>query len=89
MGNCTVKQIERGEIVYNQQTVADRIKLTAEQRKVSVRNLLDACDLVKNTINKLSSGSDISLVACFKISEFLDVSIDYLVGRTDIPEVNR
>ena len=75
--------------MYNPQTVADRIKLTAEQRKVSVRNLLDACDLGKNTINKLSSGSDISLATCFKISEFLDVSIDYLIGRTDIHEVNR
>ena len=41
------------------------------------------------TATKWKKGSLPQAAALLTIGEFFDVSIDYLLGRTDIPEVNR
>lgn len=38
---------------------------------------------------KANPTSEISSKNLAKIADYLDVSIDYLLGRTDVPEVNR
>lgn len=47
------------------------------------------CELGINTVSQLSSGRVISYVSLALIAEHLDCSVDYLLGRTDNPEVNR
>mgnify|MGYP003571248543 FL=1 len=51
--------------------------------------MLSDCKLGINTISKMSSGTDILTQNFAKIADYLDCSVDYLLGRTDNPEVNK
>ena len=75
--------------MYNSQDIAQRIKNRAKQQKVSVNQLLLNCELGKNTVTKIASGTDILTLNFAKIADYLECSVDYLLGRTNIPEVNR
>ncbi len=71
------------------QNIAKRIKLVAKTRNVPLKTMLSDCNLGINTISELSKGKQISYVSLAKIADYLDCSVDYLLGRTDVPEVNR
>lgn len=75
--------------MYNSQDITNRIKLRAKERGCSISTVLSSCGLGKNTISKLSQGTDILTLNFAKIADYLDCSVDYLLGRTDIPEVNK
>lgn len=75
--------------MYNSQDIAYRIKLRAKDKGYSISAVLSACDLGKNTISKISQGTDILTLNFAKIADYLDCSVDYLLGRTDIPEINK
>lgn len=51
--------------------------------------VLSACGLGKNTVSKISNGADILTLNFAKIADELDCSVDYLLGRTDNPDVNK
>lgn len=51
--------------------------------------MLAECELGKNTVTKMSNGTDILTKNFAKIADYLDCSVDYLLGRTDVPEVNK
>lgn len=75
--------------MYNAQELTSRIKNRAKEKNVLIRDMLSACDL---SINAISQISDKKGLACFplaRIADYLDCSVDYLLGRTDNPEVNR
>jgi gp37 len=75
--------------MQNPQEVANRIKNYAKKRKVSISKMLNDCDLNKNTLFTMQSrGSWLQVNNLAIIADYLDCSIDYLMGRTDIPEVN-
>lgn len=75
--------------MHNSQNTAKRIKSLAKTKGVSVSKLLTACDLNKNALYTMqTSGYLPRLEAIAKIADYLDCSIDYLVGRTDVPEIN-
>lgn len=65
--------------------IAKRIKQTAASKGTSINAMLKACHLGKNTIDKMSNGCDVVLSNFIKIADYLDVSVDYLLGRTDSP----
>ena len=70
--------------------LSERIKLLCKQNKVSVKSLLENCDMNRNTIYDLEKKC--SFPSCdkiAKIADYLDCSVDYLLGRTDISEVNK
>ena len=71
--------------ICNLPDVAERIKKTAALKGTSVSAMLRACNLGKNTIDKMSNGSDIVVSNLAKIADYLDCSVDYLLGRTDSP----
>lgn len=74
----------------NPQNTADLIKNLAKKQKVSVSKLLSNCELNKNAIFTMqSSGYFPRVEALIKIADYLDCSVDYLLGRTDNPEVNK
>ena len=66
---------------------ANRIKNTAIYKGISIKQLLNNCDLSINTISEMSKGKQISYISLAKIAACLDCSVDYLLGRTDIPKV--
>lgn len=76
--------------MYSSDMVADRIKYTAKQKKCSVGALLSDCGLSKNTLSSMRSGGFLPRIETIvRIADYLDCSVDYLLGRTDVPEVNR
>lgn len=75
--------------MYISQEIAERIKSRAKQRNISIGEMLSACELGVNTISKMSKGTDILTKNFAKIADYLDCSVDYLLGRTDNPEINK
>ncbi|MDY4414075.1 MAG: hypothetical protein SPE43_06925 [Ruminococcus sp.] len=48
--------------------------------------MLSDCDLNVNTLNQISDKKGISCFGLERIADYLDVSVDYLLGRTDEPK---
>ena len=76
--------------MYISRATAERIKLIAKSKNIVVKNMLEDCGLNKNTISTMiSRGSWLQANSLAKIADYLDCSVDYLLGRTDNPEINR
>ncbi|MDE5768678.1 MAG: hypothetical protein K2H82_04755 [Oscillospiraceae bacterium] len=73
--------------MYNSQEIAKRIKIKAKEKKITINQLLLACGLGKNTIVKMGNGTDILSQNLAKIADYLEISVDYLLGRKDTPEI--
>lgn len=75
--------------MQNSQLTADLIKQKAKSKGISISKLLLECELNKNSIYTMqSSGYYPRVEALIKIADYLDCSIDYLLGRTDNPNMN-
>ena len=74
---------------YNSAEIAGRIKERAKLKKMTLKELLHECDLSINMVSRISSGTDIASLSLARIADQLDCSVDYLLGRTENPEVNR
>lgn len=77
------------ENLYESPKVANRIKERAKESQVSLKDLLEECGLGKNTMSHMLHGRALASDSLARIADYLDVSVDYLLGRTDKPEVNR
>ena len=76
--------------VNNSQEIENKIKLLAKERKITIGKMLSDCDLSVNTLSSMQSGGYYPrLEAIARIADYLDCSVDYLLGRTEKPEVNR
>lgn len=74
--------------MYNAQETAKRIKNKAKENNVLIKNMLEECDLSKNAISSmLSRGSWLQANNLAKIADYLNCSVDYLLGRTDTQEI--
>ena len=72
--------------MFTAQESANRIKEIDQDKGVLIKDLLDACELSKNALSSmLSRGSWLSPSSLAKIADHLDVSVDYLLGRSDSP----
>lgn len=72
--------------MYSSKETAQRIKTTAKIKKVSIATLQQDCGLSKNAINQLPNvqqGMDSK--SLYTVAEYLNVSTDYLLGRTILP----
>ena len=67
--------------MYNSQDIVTRIKKLLAEKNLTVREMLNSCELNINTLSKMSNGSDILTKSIVKIADYLDCSVDYLVGR--------
>lgn len=75
---------------YESILVANKIKELLKLRKISANKMLTDCGMNKNALYTMqSSGYLPRLEAVARIADYLDCSVDYLLGRTDNPEVNR
>ena len=71
----------------NSQELANVIKKRAKSLKISIGTLLSNCELSKNTLSSMQSGGYYPRIeALCKIADYLDCSVDYLLGLTDEPE---
>ena len=76
-------------IMYENQLIATRIKSTAKLQNKKMKDMLNTLGLGINLISQLANGSNITAVNLAQIADYLDCSVDYLLGRTDKREINR
>lgn len=62
---------------------AYRIKTLLKERKISVAEFMIATDTKKDLLSNMRKGHAISCVTLYRIAEYLEVSMDYLLGRTN------
>lgn len=71
--------------MYISQDIANRIKMTAKTKGIALKDMLADCDLGINLISHLAKGQAITYINMAKIADYLDCSVDYLLGRTETP----
>lgn len=82
-------QKHRGSFMYDTQEIAQRIKQRAKQLNLTLKDVLPECGLNVNAVSDLAKGSRMYCVSLALIADRLDCSVDWLLGRTSRPEVNR
>ncbi len=74
--------------VNNPQEIAKKIKETASIRSIKIKDLLSLSGIKNiNAISELSKGQQMSCISLGNIASVLGVSTDYLLGRTDNPDI--
>ena len=75
--------------MYNAQITKDRIKYLCKNKKIKMENMLTTCNLGVNAIRQINDTKGMASFSLAKIADYLDCSVDYLLGRTDNPEINK
>lgn len=78
-----------GVIVYNLQIIEERIMSIAKNIGLSKNKLLINTNLNKSVFDNMKKGQIPSVDKIHTIADYLDCSVDYLLGRTDNPEINK
>ena len=72
--------------MYDVKQVVQKIKQIAREKDIKTAEMLEICELSKNTLSSMSSrGSWIQANSLAKIADVLDCSVDYLLGRSETP----
>lgn len=75
--------------MYTAQILSERIKQRAKSQSVRLKDMLVELGLNINTISQITDKKGLACFPLAKIADYLDCSVDYLLGRTDNPEINR
>lgn len=71
---------------YNSAFVASRIKELLSAKKISVSKMLSDINMNKNALVTMQSSGYLPRIESISaIADYLDCSVDYLLGRTDNP----
>lgn len=74
---------------YSAQITKDRFKTLCKTKNTTAALVLSECELNVNAIRQINDTKGMASFSLAKIADYLDCSVDYLLGRTDKPEVNR
>lgn len=69
--------------MYNAQSLVYHIKQKAKQKNIHIKDMLKACDLNINALSQISDKKGLSSFSLARIADYLDCSVDYLLGRTN------
>lgn len=75
--------------MYESAKIAESIKKVAKIRNVQLKDMLAELGLNKNSLSSMYNGSTIKADSLARIADYLDCSVDYLLGRTDEFKVER
>lgn len=75
--------------MYNSHNLAIAIKQRASDKKIALKQMLVDCQLGSNTMSALYHGKSIAFDSLARIADYLDCSVDYLLGRIDNPEIQK
>ena len=75
--------------MYVTQDIANRIKSRLKSQHINMKEMLSDLDMGINAISEFAKGKQMSCIALARIADYLGCSVDYLLGRTDNPDVNR
>lgn len=71
-------------------TFQERLSELQQSRNLDKKDIFKAIELSRTAYYRYETGErEPPLSVLIALADFFDVSIDYLVGRTDTPEVNR
>ena len=73
--------------MYDVQSIANRIKHEAKLQNYKLSVMLKELGLGINAISQLSNGQEMSYLTFAGIADYLNCSVDYLLGRTDNPNL--
>lgn len=69
--------------------IAATIKSRCKEKKISITQLLSECEITKSFVYDLEKrDASPSVDRLAKIADYLDCSVDYLLGRTDNPNTS-
>lgn len=68
--------------MYNSLNLAKMIKLKASLKNVVIKNMLTDLNLGSNTMSNLYHGKSLAFDSLAKIADYLNCSIDELLGRS-------
>lgn len=71
--------------MYKSDKVAEIIKELAKIKGIQLKTMLVELQLNKNTLSNMYKGSMLKADSLARISDYLECSIDFLMGRTDDP----
>ena len=71
--------------MYNSTILADRIKLMAKEQNIQLKAIWSEVGITDNTLTNLRKGSMLGADKVALIADYLNCSVDYLLGRTDNP----
>ncbi len=72
--------------MYNAQTTKKRIMDLCKNQ--SAEQMLKDCSLGVNAIRQINDTKGMASFSLAKIADYLDCSVDYLLGRTDNPQAH-
>lgn len=72
--------------MYSAADIVSRIKQQAKTQDVRLRDMLVACEMGINGLSQISDKKGLSSTSLARIADYLDCSVDYLLGRTDNPK---
>lgn len=75
--------------MYIAQTTKERIKQLCKSQKINMEDMLISCDLGVNAIRQINDNKGMASFSLAKIADYLDCSVDYLLGRTDNPNSHK
>ena len=70
--------------------IAEKIKMLCKQQKKTISQMLISCDISKSLIYDMEKrDKSPSCDKVQRIADYLDCSVDYLLGRTDNPNSHK
>lgn len=75
--------------LYNPPDVVTVIKSVAKSKKIQIKDMLSDVGLGLNTLSHMNHGKAIAYDSLARIADYLDCSVDYLLGRTDDPSSHK
>ena len=75
--------------MYVTQDIANRIKSRLKSQNINTKEMLSDLDMGINAISEFAKGKQMSCITLARIADYLSCSVDYLLGRTDNPKINR
>lgn len=73
--------------MYTAQLTIERIQSLIKEKGLTQKEVLKQCDINENTLKRMTDNKGMSSFYIAKIADCLNCSVDYLLGRTDNPNI--
>jgi DNA-binding Xre family transcriptional regulator len=77
------------ENLYDSIALAENIKIQAKARNIQLKDMYAELGMSKGVLSNLRTGRMIAADSLARIADYLDCSMDFLMGRTVDPAVQR
>ena len=71
--------------MYTSDNLSARIEIQLNKKKIKKITMLTECGCNRNTLTQMTDKKGLSCFTLARIADYLDCSVDYLLGRTDNP----